>query len=250
MLCSNCGAYNQDGTGVCSSCGAALTPEASSGSVGQAAVDKVAVGAAAVDGVAVDKAVTAEAAGDNKRMIGIIAVCVAAVVAIAVVVILIMALGSSPKSVAKKFIMASMDPKGGKDLVALMPKEAIEEIMDEEGYDNKSEMIRDANDSLENLTDEYTEYFGKNYKVKVEVRKVTEWKNSQIKEYNKELDDEKIDMTIQAGADVELKVTVTGKNEKETYKPTVSVFKVGGRWYAADGVWAEPYETAYMENHR
>ena len=209
MFCGNCGANNPEGSSVCGSCGAALTPEESSGG---SIMDKV---------------------SGNKKLIGIIAAAVAAVAVIAVAVVIIVMImgGKGPKGVAKKYIEASLKENGGKDLVALIPSAYKDDLIEAaENLEKEADLVQEVNDYLEDRQENYSDCFGDKAKVKVEVRKVKDWKNSDIKDLQKSLDEAKMDVEIQEGADVDLKITVEG-DEKETFKPTVSVVKIDGKWY-------------------
>ena len=212
MFCGNCGANNPEGSSVCGSCGAALTPEESSaGSI----MDKV--------------------PGGNKKMVGIIAAVVAAVVVLAVVAGILFGVvipNFGPKGAAKKFVMATLNGKGGgKTIVSMIPDELIEEALDNnDDFDTKKEMIQEIDDALEEIKDEGEDEYGK-YKVKVEVRKVSDWNKKEINAYNDRLDDLDYNMQIKDGANVKLHVTVNGKDGKDSSTMTVPMIKVGGKWY-------------------
>lgn len=223
MLCDNCGANNPEGASVCGSCGAALTPEEETTPAQETQEVLREVQEVQESG---------KAPADKNKIAGLAIVIGGAVLAIALVVWIFSLLlgGGGPEGVAVDYIKAGMKANGGKTLVNLLPGAYIEEVLDMGDFDSKSELIREVNDALEDTHDMMEEYYGK-YKVKVEVRKVKDWKNSEINDYNERMDDRKIDLEIKDGADVELKVTINGEDDKDTSKPTVKVIKVGGKWY-------------------
>lgn len=231
MFCGNCGANNPDDASVCGSCGAALTAEETTS---ENLVDKIAdkIPDSITDKIP-DSIASKLPGGGKNKLVALGAIVGVAVVALALVIWIASALlgGNGPKDVAAKYVKASMSAKGGKTLVSLLPDEYITRRLDNSSeYDTRAEMIQDLNDILEDSAEDTEEYYGK-YKVKTEIRKVEDWKNSKIKEYNKKLDDRDYDLQIKDGADVKMRVTINGKDDKDSKTVTVSVIKVGNKWY-------------------
>lgn len=231
MFCGNCGANNPDDASVCGSCGAVLTTEEV---VSENLIEKLSdkIPDAITDKIP-DSIASKLPGGDKNKFVALGAIIGAAVVALALVIWIASMLlgGNGPKDVATKYIKASMSAKGGKTLMSLLPDEYVNRQLDNSSeYDTRAEAIRGLNDILEDNVEDAEDYYGK-YKVKAEIRKVEDWKNSKIKEYNKRLDDRDYDLQIKDGADVKLRVTINGKDDKDSKTVTVSVIKVGGKWY-------------------
>lgn len=218
MFCGNCGANNPEGSSVCGSCGAPLAAEEESKSSENL----------------IDKIVSKIPGGDKNKMIGLAVVAVVAVLVLALLIWAVVAMvgGGGAEKAATNYVKASLDAKGGKTLAGLIPDAFANALVDAaDNLDDTDEILTELNDILEDYAEDYEDYFGK-MKVSIEVRKVKNWKNSDIKDYQERLDDAKIEAEIQDGADVDLKITIDG-DEKETYKPdpALRMVKIKGKWY-------------------
>lgn len=231
MFCKNCGNQVPEGTAFCAACGTAVVAEAPA--------------AAAVAPKA-----------DKSGLIKLIAI----VAAIAIVLGLFISLlgGGSPKSIAKKYIEASIegDIKAQYGMmVGKMQKYVEKELMSEykdEAFDYMEEQCDelDIKANINNFNQYYKaskkvaaaemkETFGKNYKVKIEVREVEDMRSSELEEIQDSYDNDVLEDYVNAdkikkGKIVTVKVIIDGKKDTQTYDRTVYVVKYKGKWKVAD----------------
>ncbi len=215
MYCGKCGAEVLEDAAFCGACGAPL-PQGQGPDVGKKGLGR----------------------GGKIALI-----LVAAGVLIAALVLLwvcVAACGNGPKDVAVALIHASMDEDGLEDLVDLMPPALVRQIMREEGYDSRRELVRAYEPELEMRVEDYEDYFG-DYQVKTKVLDVTYWDDDQLQEFLDIFDGENLlGKKVTQVAEVSMEVTVDGRRQEETYQPTIQVFQVDGKWCVLDA-WDDPW---------
>ena len=207
MFCGKCGNNVPDGAVVCPACGAPT-------------------GAAPAPG----------AKKPNKNLIaGIVGV----VVVIALVIVLISSCGGgSPESMAEDFVDA-MFSGNGEDVWDAVNMDAyldlsIEsgEIDEDEADDVKDMLIDELDSTCESLQDGCEEQYGKDWDYEVEVTKVKDLKNSDLRSFENRINDEDTDFEVTEGVAVTVKFTVTGDKDDGFEKFTIDFYKVDGEWIA------------------
>lgn len=232
MFCKNCGNQIPDGVAFCAACGTAAAPAAA------------------------PAAAAAAPKADKSGLIKLIAI----VAAIAIVLGLFISLlgGGNPKSIAKKYVEASIegDIKAQYGMmVGKMQKYVEEELMDDykdEAFDYMEEQCDelDVKAKVNNFNQYYAaskkvaaakmkEQYGKGYKVKIEVREVEEMRSSELEEVQEFYDNDEMEDFVNAdkikkGKIVTVKVIIDGKEDTQTYDRTVCVVKYKGKWKVAD----------------
>ena len=205
MFCGKCGNNVPDGAVVCPACGAPT-------------------GAAPAPG----------AKKPNKNLIaGIVGV----VVVIALVIVLISSCGGgSPESMAEDFIDA-MFSGNGEDVWDAVNMDAyldlsIEsgELDEDEADDQKDELIDTLDSMCEWFQDSCEEQYGKDWDYEVEVTKVKDLKNSDLRSFENSINGDDSDFEVTEGVAVTVKVTVTGDEDDDFEKYTFNFYKVDGEW--------------------
>lgn len=240
MFCKNCGNQIPDGVAFCAACGTAAAAEAP----------------AAAPAPAANPAQAAVAAIKSNSTVKLIAI----VAAVAIVLGLFIGLlgGSNPKSVAKKYVEASIngDVKAQYSLmVGKMQKYIEKEVMDDykdEAFDMMEERCEEADIDVKinNFNQYYkaskkltkanlVEQYGKGYKVKIEVREVEDMRSSELEEIQDGYDVDELEDYVKAnkikkGKIVTVKVIIDGKEDTQTFDRTVYVVKYKGQWKVAD----------------
>lgn len=245
MFCKNCGADIPEGVAFCGTCG---TPVENTPNQG---------------GVAVSEAAVAENNSKNHKIIGIIAVAVAAIIVIALFVALFS--GGSYEDVAEKFAVSAAKGDVGKamKLYAYDIGEMLDDMVDKyaenldvstkEAYkmfgsrldaeiSSASDLFKAAGkQAKEEIEDEY----GKKFKVTSKIVSTEKLDGSELKEM---LDDVGtvgmlgIDVDeyfnpdkVKKGYEVELEVKIDGKDKSDTKTIKVTVVKYKGKWKVIDG---------------
>ena len=205
MFCGKCGNNVPDGAVVCPACGAPT-------------------GAAPAPG----------AKKPNKNLIaGIVGV----VAVIALVIVLISSCGGgSPESMAEDFVDA-MFSGSGEDVWDAVNMDAyldlsIEsgEIDEDEADDVKDELIDEIDSTCESLQDGCEEQYGKDWDYEVEVTKVKDLKNSDLRDFERYINGDDTDFEVTEGVAVTVKVTVTGDEDDDFQKFPLEFYKVDGEW--------------------
>lgn len=234
MFCKNCGSQVPEGIAFCAACG---TPVAGA----PAAAAPVAAAPAAPK-------------ANNSNLIKLIAVIAAAAIVLGLFIGLLG--GGSPKSVAKKYILASLegDTKAMLELrpgkmVKYFEEEAMEDDDDQEALFEYYEEYADELDvdvKINNFNQYYKackkigkasneEAYGKGYKFSVKVVDVKDMRNSDLEDIQDSFDtDEYEDYInpdkIKKGKKVYVKVTIDSDEAPESYIVTVKCVKYGGKW--------------------
>ena len=205
MFCGKCGNNVPDGAVVCPACGAPT-------------------GAAPAPG----------AKKPNKNLIaGIVGV----VAVIALVIVLISSCGGgSPESMAEDFVDA-MFSGNGEDVWDAINMDAYLDLsiesgeLDEDEVDDvKDELIDDLDSTCEWLQDGCEEQYGKDWDYEVEVTKVKDLKNSDLRSFENSINGDDSDFEVTEGVAVSLKVSVSGDDDNEVLRPVFEFYKVDGEW--------------------
>ena len=205
MFCGKCGNNVPDGAVVCPACGAPT-------------------GAAPAPG----------AKKPNKNLIaGIVGV----VVVIALVIVLISSCGGgSPESMAEDFVDAMFSGNGEDVWDAVNMDTYLDlsvesgEIDEDEADDVKDELIDEIDSTCESLQDGCEEQYGKDWDYKVEVTKVKDLKNSDLRDFERYINGDDTDFEVTEGVAVSLKVSVSGDDDNEVLRPVFEFYKVDGEW--------------------
>ena len=216
MFCGNCGAQMPDGTVYCPECGAkqnVATANVSNGSPVNDMVNKV-------------------KSMDKNRLIGIGAVAV-------VVIILLFVIfgGRGPEATLKKYYKLQLK---GEYIAAnkLYPSKYLDYLIEEYYDDDKSEYKEEMKDREEDTKDDL-----KDEDFKLEYVKVEEddnYTDSQIEDIEDYYEDE-YDIKLKIKDAKDMKVKVKYKYDGETVKneDTMTVIKIGGKWYVAPYFYTE-----------
>ena len=206
MFCGKCGNNVPDGAAVCPACGAPT-------------------GAAPAPGGAKKP--------NKKLIIGIVGV--AAVIAL-VIVLITSCGGSSPESMAEDF-MDAVFGGNGEDLWDAANMDAYLDIsvgagdIDEDDMDDTKDRIIENLDSIcEWVQDTFEEQYGKDWSYEVEVTKVKDLKNSDLRDFEDATNGDDSDFEVSEGVSVSLKVSVSGDDDNEVLRPTLEFYKVDGEW--------------------
>lgn len=234
MFCKNCGSQVPEGIAFCAACG---TPVAGAP-------------AAAAPAAAAPKA-------DKSGLIKLVAI----IAVIAVVLGLFIGLlgGSSPKSVAKKYVMASLEGDlktqlnlqpgkyqkyyeeelYGDDDDAEKMFEYAEEYADELDVKVKIKNFNQYYKAMKKITKaEDEESLGKGYKYSVKVVEVKDMRNSDLEAIQDRYDNDEMEDyinpdKIKKGKKVYVKVDIDSDEAPDSYILTVYCVKYGGQWKVA-----------------
>ena len=205
MFCGKCGNNVPDGAVVCPACGAPT-------------------GAAPAPG----------AKKPNKNLIaGIVGV----VVVIALVIVLISSCGGgSPESMAEDF-MDALFSGNGEDMWDAVNMDAYLDLsiesgeLDEDDADDTKDELIELYDSLcESMQDNCEERFGKDWDYEIEVTKIKDLKNSDLRSFESYINGDDSDYEVTEGVSVSLKVSISGNDDNEVLRPTFEFYKVDGDW--------------------
>ena len=203
MFCGKCGNNVPDGAVVCPACGAP----------------------------------TGAAPGAKKSNKNLIAGIVGVVVVIALVIVLISSCGGgSPESMAEDYFDAIFSGNG-EDVWDAVNMDAyldllVEsgEIDEDEADDVKDELIDEIDSTCESLQDGCEEQYGKDWDYEVEVTKVKDLKNSDLRSFENFINGDDSDFEVTEGVAVTVKVTVTGDEDDDFQKFPLEFYKVDGEW--------------------
>ena len=205
MFCGKCGNNVPDGAVVCPACGAPT--------------------------------VAAPAPGAKKPNKNLIAGIVGVVVVIALVIVLISSCGGgSPESMAEDFVDALYGGSGedvwdASNLDAYLDLSVESGELDEDEADDAKDETIDTFDSMcELLQDACEEQYGKDWDYKVEVTKVKDLKNSDLRDFERYINGDDTDFEVTEGVAVSLKVSVSGDDDNEVLRPVFEFYKVDGEW--------------------
>ena len=204
MFCGKCGNNVPDGAVVCPACGAP----------------------------------TGAAPGAKKPNKNLIAGIVGVVVVIALVIVLISSCGGGrPESMAEDFVDAVFSGSG-EDVWDAVNMGAYLDLLVEfgkfenyEAYDIKDEIIEDLDSDCELIQDACEEQYGKDWDYEVEVTKVRDLKNSDLRNFENSINYDGTDFEVTEGVAVTVKVTLTGDKDDDFQKYIFKFYKVDGEWF-------------------
>ena len=104
------------------------------------------------------------------------------------------------------------------------------ELDEDEVDDVKDELIDDLDSTCEWLQDGCEEQYGKDWDYEVEVTKVKDLKNSDLRSFENSINGDDSDLEVTEGVAVTVKVTVTGDEDDDFEKYTFNFYKVDGEW--------------------
>lgn len=203
MFCGKCGAENDGGSVFCCECGEPLND-------GQKKP-----GNAVADVKLVNK----------NRKIGIITSAV--IVAVLLIVIFNLFGGRGYKTTVKKFFEASIKADA-KTMIKLIPEGMLEGAQEEEGWD-REELKKKLKEELEEEKDSLESTLGDKWKMTYKIHKSKDVSGKDLKELKKDYGE--YDVKVTAAKNVEVEVTVKGKDIKNSTTIEIPVIKVGRNWY-------------------
>ena len=204
MFCGKCGNNVPDGAVFCPACGAPT-------------------GAAPAPG----------AKKPNKNLIA----AIVGVVVIALVIVLISScVAGSPESMAEDLVDA-MFSGSGEDMWYAVNMDKYLDLLVESGqiYKDEADQIKDwkidfYDSTCEWIQDACEEQYGKDWDYEVEVTKVKDLKNSDLRSFENSINGDDSDFEVTEGVAVTVKVTVTGDEDDDFEKYTFNFYKVDGEW--------------------
>ncbi len=212
MYCGKCGAQQADDAAFCSECGAKLqTTSQSANPVPEADVNTAAP-------MPVQQK-------QKNRIIGIAAVAVLVIVVIVLGVLIFG--GRSYKSAVKQFMKGTFEGDA-KAIMKVLPKDYLNVMMEEEGYDSKKEAQEDLQKQLDRTIKLLNQQFD-DWKYSYEITETEDYSKKDLKDLNEDL--EEYGIQAKAAKDVTVDVTLKSKDGKETNDQEVTVIKIGGSWY-------------------
>ena len=161
----------------------------------------------------------APAPGAKKPNKNLIAGIVGVVVVIALVIVLISSCGSGED------VWDAVNMDAYLDL-------SIEsgELDEDEADDQKDELIDTLDSMCELIQDNCEEQYGKDWDYEVEVTKVKDLKNSDLRSFENSINGDDSDFEVTEGVAVTVKVTVTGDEDDDFQKFPLEFYKVDGEW--------------------
>lgn len=231
-FCAKCGTELPDEAVVCSNCGAPVGGQATQPEAQPTAGAPVQPNpAAAVFGNVGDTVTdTINKVKSDKKLLGIVAGAVAAL--LVVIIVLCVALsGGGYKSAIDNYIDVAIRGKVNK-IEKLAPKaywQYLEDEMDVDIDDIKDEYKDNYDDIMDSLEDEY----GKNVKVSYKVTDKDELSDKKLKNIQEGLKDN-YDIpkkSVTKGYKVDVDMTIKGKDDEDTDESTLYIVKIKGDWY-------------------
>ena len=156
---------------------------------------------------------------------------------IALVIVLISSCGGgSPESMAEDLADAIFSGSGedvwdAVNMDAYLDLAIEADVIDEdEADDQKDEAIDEFDNLCELLQDACEEQYGKDWDYEVEVTKVKDLKNSDLRSFENSINGDDSDFEVTEGVAVSLKVSVSGDDDNEVLRPVFEFYKVDGEW--------------------
>lgn len=209
--CNNCGAEMEDDVVFCPNCGAQDQP----------AYNETPMDAAPEEG-------KANPLSNMKTLI------IGAVAAVAVIILAIVIFGSSPNKAVKNY-QAYLNGNAGK-MGSMAPSDYWKYVK-EEGEVTKATAKKEYKDMYKDMKEELEDTYGKNVKYTIKVTDKDKMSNKDLKaigdalEEEYEIDDKK----VKAGWEMEVEMTIKGKDDDDEIETTLNVVKIGGQWYVLNG---------------
>lgn len=155
-----------------------------------------------------------------------------------IIIIIILALillfgNKSYKTTVKQYVTATMQGNG-KKVVNLMPKQYIELAIVQGSYNNKSDMIDDYNNTLNQTIESFDEAFGDKWKYKYNITDVYKYNKSDIKGFITISNYGHLLPKIKAIREVSYELCVYSNDYESTTTETILLIKLGRKWFVAD----------------
>lgn len=219
-ICKNCGTELGDEFVICTNCGADVSE------VESAEVEKKDIAEEVTEKI---NDVAEKLKGD-KKLLGI---AIGGVVALVVVIALLFTFvfGSGYKKAIDNYIKF-MGEGNAKVISKMIPADALKYLEDEEDFDldEYKEQYEEMYESrLESLEDEY----GKNIRFSYKVTDKDELSEKKLNALRDNLKDnyDIAKKDVKKAYEVELELTIKGKDDKDTNDAELIVVKIGGSWY-------------------
>ena len=156
---------------------------------------------------------------------------------IALVIVLISSCGGgSPESMAEDYVDA-LYGGSGKDIWYAVNMDkyldlAVESgMLDEDDADDyKDDTIESYDQLCEYYQDRCEEAYGRDWSYEIEVTKVKDLKNSDLRSFENMINGDDSDFEVTEGVAVTVKVTFTGNKDDGFEKFTFEYYKVDGEW--------------------
>jgi len=213
MFCGNCGCKLEEGSVFCGNCGAKVENPVVETPVQEAPVSPA-----------------PQTPNNKNKLIGIIAVCVAAALVIALVGIFVLpaVFGGGAERRAEKFLEAYYDGDADKAL-SYIHDDVIKAAADEWDMTRREfiDMMQEELDwEIEYMDDECD-----HWNVEFEVKDTEEFKNRDIRDLQDLYDELDCDVEIKDAVEVELKMTLKCDGERDRDNAYVTMVKIGSKWY-------------------
>lgn len=224
-FCGNCGTQLDDNAAFCTNCGVSLSSETKTEA-------SVVSSAKNVLNVVKEKSllVINKMKNDKNFLYTVIGVAAAVVLAI---VLLCVFLGGGYKKAINNYIDATYYGNY-KAAMKCMPDEYWEYMEDELNVD-LDDLEDDFEESFENREENLKEEYGKRYKVTYKVTDKDVLDNDDLRDIKDELKKfgiKKKDVT--KAMEVEIEYTIKGSEDKDTDDTTLTLVKIGNKWYVYD----------------
>ena len=137
----------------------------------------------------------------------------------------------SYKSVVKTMTKA-MEECDGEKMIKIFPEELMEILCEEQFDDDYDDMVDDLEDSLKDTMDWWEDQYGRDIKLTYEIDDADELDEDEIEAIMDYYDDVMdLDLDIKKGYEVEVEMTIEGKDDDDSEDMVLTIIKVGSKWY-------------------
>lgn len=137
----------------------------------------------------------------------------------------------SYKSVVKTMTKA-MEKCDAEKMIKIFPDELMEILCEEEYDDDYDDMVDDLEDSLKDSMDWWEDQYGRDIKLSYEIDDADELDEDELEELMDMYDDYMdVDLDIKKGYEVEVEMTIEGKDDDDSEDMVLTIIKVGSKWY-------------------
>ena len=167
---------------------------------------------------------------ENPKNLAILGGAVA--VLIAVIILLANLLTPGWQRAVENYVDVSFKGKANK-IEKLAPKEYWEYLEDEDEDFDLKDAIEEYEDEYEDMMDDLEDEYGKNIKVKCKIEDKDKLSGKEISKIAEALK-EKYDIkkkSVKKGYEVDVELTIKGSDDKDDDDATLTVVKIGGKWY-------------------
>ncbi len=215
MFCKNCGAELKEGARFCDKCGAQQS----------AAVQQKAPAAGGNPGGG------AQGASKNNNLILIVG-CVAVLAVVILLVSLLFGGGSYKKPI--KRLMAGIQKEDPEKVMDAFPEEMIDEITDMQNA-TKRELGNELIDTFRSMLDLDK---GDKLKISYKITDTAKYDRDELEDLRDDLDSYyDIDAKdIKAAKEVDVEIKLKSGKDKEESEDTLTVVKIGRKWYIVDAM--------------